>query len=114
VNGEELFLTVMLFLIVGGVIWKWIDSIHKQRMAMIEKGLSSVDLAIKSRPGSPLPVLKWGLVAIFVGSGLLLGIILHRHFNVDEAVTPVLALITGGLALVVYYRVASTKIARGE
>lgn len=113
-NGEEMILMLTLFLSVGGLIWKWLDSMHKQKMSLIEKGMSAGDLIGKRRPGDPLSSLKWGLLAIFVGAGLLVGIILHAQFNVVDEVTPVLGLMLGGCALVIYYGIASVKEARGE
>lgn len=108
-NGEELVLSMSIFLIVGAVVWKWIDSSHKQRMAMIEKGVSAVDLLGTRRAGDPITTLKWGLLALFVGGGLLLGIILNTSYNVVDEATPVLGLLMGGGALLVYYRIASRK-----
>jgi hypothetical protein len=114
VNGEETILMLTIFLIVGGMIFKWLDSMHKQRMAMIDKGVSATDLFGKRRPGDPLPVLKWGLLAVFVGLGLLAGIILHENYRVVEEATPVLGLIMGGVALTIYYGIASVRERRGE
>jgi hypothetical protein len=108
-SGEELMITMTLFLVIGSVLWKGIDSFHKQRMAMIDKGISVGELVGASRRGDPLPILKWGLLAIFVGAGLLLGIILNTNFRVVDTVAPVLGLIMGGIALVVYYRIASSR-----
>lgn len=108
-NGEELVLVMSIFLITGGVIWKWIDSSHKQRMAIIEKGVSAEDLVGLRRVGDPLTSLKWGLLGLFVGAGLLLGIILNTNFNVVDEATPALGLLMGGGALLVYYRIASGK-----
>lgn len=110
-NGEELIVAVTFFMAIGFLMWKWLDSRHKQRMAIVERGMLPADFenALR-RAGSPLPTLKWGLLAIFVGTGLLIGIIMNLTLRVDEAITPVLALIMGGVALLVYYRVAEKKL----
>lgn len=112
-NGEEMLIVITFLLATGILIWKWLDSRHKQRMAIVDKGLVPANFEnMLSQAGSPLPALKWGLLAIFVGVGLLLGIIMNLTFRVDEAVTPVLALIMGGGALLVYYWVVEKKLRR--
>jgi hypothetical protein len=110
VNGQEFVSLMTLFLLIAGLLWKGIDSYHKQRMALIENGGTIGQLPTIFRKANPLASLKWGLLAIFVGAGLLLGIILNTNFHVVEEATPALGLIMGGLALVTYYRIASSKV----
>ncbi len=78
---------------------------NKERMAMIERGLSPVEPRKVSRP---LQTLKWGLLICGAGSGLLLAFILTTYvlMTPDEKAPAIyfsLIAILGGLGLVVSY-----------
>ena len=101
----------------GFILYTWISSRHKERMAMIEKGVSPADF--KSMPlrdyfrPSPLSSLKWGLLALFVGSGIMLANVIDNLYYLDDSLYPASMLICGGLALIIFYSICSRK-ARAE
>lgn len=82
-------------------------------MAMIEKGVNPADF--KGTPfrdmfrANPLSSLKWGLLALFVGIGLMLANYLERVLYWHDSIYPASMLIFGGLALVLFYFIASKK-----
>jgi hypothetical protein len=86
---------------------------HRERMTMIEKGMKAEDLRPffeKSvRPWSPLSSLKWGIVLVFVGAAILLGLWLQETYQVRGGVFPALIALFGGAALVVFYIIASRR-----
>ncbi len=80
---------------------------NKENMAMIEKGMDPKLNAV--RP-APYRNLKWGLLLVGSGVGLLLAYILHQHIlKVDSQEAPPiyfsLLAIGGGLGLIASYRI---------
>jgi hypothetical protein len=114
---ENIVVPIFLFGGTAAVLWKYFEGRHKERMAMIEKGVSPADF--KSAPlhpfrlwqGTVLSNLKWGLLLVFAGIGLLVGQQLEYYFGFHEenAVFGSI-LITGGLALIIFYFIATKKL----
>jgi hypothetical protein len=83
---------------------------HKERMALIEKG---IDLSTLRKTKNPFnnPLL-WGLTSLGGGLGLLIGfLLLQNHICTDDAIMGILALIFGGIALIIFYYI-NKKIER--
>jgi hypothetical protein len=112
------------FGIPGFVIWKHIEARNRERMAIIDKGMSAEDIRElfhqerrERRNPNPLTNLKWGLLVFFVGIGWFVGDALStRIYNQYENVSynthdllPATMFISGGLALLIFYIVASKK-----
>lgn len=97
------------------VLWKFFEGRHKERMAMIEKGVTPTDFKsatpLRLWKGNVLSNLKWGLLFVFAGIGLLVGQQLEYYFGFheDSAVFGSI-LITGGLALIIFYIIAAKKL----
>jgi hypothetical protein len=103
------------FGVIAVVLLKHFETRHKERMAMIEKGVTPADFksATPSRlwQGSVLSNLKWGLLFVFAGIGLLVGLQLENYYRFDEgSVIFGSILITGGLALIIFYFIAAKKL----
>ncbi|HAL57119.1 MAG TPA: hypothetical protein DCP63_11770 [Bacteroidetes bacterium] len=111
-NGEFL-IPVFLFGGTAAVLVVYFNNRHKERMAMIEKGVSPAEF--KGTPlremlrANPLSSLKWGLLTMFVGIGLMVGTFLERSLYWHDSVYPACMLIFGGLALILFYWIASRK-----
>lgn len=110
---EPIFVIFIIFGSTALVIYKYLETRHKERMAMIEKGVSPADFKgalpqfLKT---NPLSSLKWGLVLMFVGIGLMVATVLDRTYYWSDAVYPAGMLIFGGLAFVIFYSIASKKL----
>ncbi|MBF8294172.1 MAG: rane protein [Bacteroidetes bacterium] len=101
----------------GGTAWVMIvyfNNRSRERMAMIEKGVNPTDFKGTLMKDwfltNPLSSLKWGLLSAFVGVGLLVGMWLHRNLDMEDSVYLACMLISGGLALVIFYFIASKKL----
>jgi hypothetical protein len=112
-NGEFL-IPIFLF---GGTAWVlvvYFNNRHKERMAMIEKGVSPTEF--KGTPvkewfrTNPLSSLKWGLLTMFVGLGLMVAIWLRNAYYVHDSIFLSCMLIAGGFALIIFYIIASKKL----
>lgn len=110
---EEFMIPVILFLSTAAVIISFIISRHKERMAMLEKGLKSEEikaLYTKDYHWSPLSSLKWGILFIMGGLAVLAGYELRRTVSFDEGVTigGIVPLFLG-VGLLIFYVFASKK-----
>ncbi|MEX2116648.1 MAG: DUF6249 domain-containing protein [Bacteroidota bacterium] len=115
---EPIFVVFIIFTTVGVTVYTWLSSRHKERMAMIEKGVSPADFKSGSlrdflKP-NPLSSLKWGMLAMFVGIGIMVGTVLERTYYMADSVYPASMFIFGGLALVIFYVIASRKMKSEE
>jgi len=115
----EIIVPIVLFGGSAAVLWKFFDGRHKERMAMVEKGVNPIDIkpssAARFWQGNVLSNLKWGLLMVFVGIGLFVGFQLENNYGFHEE-TAIFGsmLIAGGLALVIFYIIAARKAKKEE
>ena len=115
-HGEFLipiFICLGLFAMIFGIVYMQ----KRENLAMIEKGMNPKEYA--NRP-VPYRNLKWGLLLVGAGAGLLLAYILdqyvlvgnsNRHYDNDnEAIYFALIAIGGGLGLISSYRVEKKEL----
>lgn len=90
-----------------GVVYLFFSTRHKQRMAMIEKGVSA---ELFNKTDKTRNALKWGMVLIGTGLGLFAGYLLDEYAGFPEPL-PYFAMIGlfGGAALVAYYMMFKDK-----
>ena len=111
---SEEVIPIFMFAAITVVLWKFFETRHKERMAIIDKSLDP--LAWKELFTSqmfritPLSNLKWGLISLFVGAGILGGMQLDAMYGTREFIAPFIFL-GGGLALVLFYFIALRKSA---
>lgn len=113
--NEDTLIPLTLFIVTGIIIWKYIDSRHKESQAMIEKGMAPI--APRRAPNSTLSMLtnlKWALIAICTGGGFMLGIWLHNVTAIDEVIILPSTVISGGIGLLIFYFIASRKLRESE
>jgi nitrate/nitrite transporter NarK len=110
---SEVYIPIVFFLSVAAVVIMHLASRHRERLTMIEKGLSAEDIkALYSREHqryNPLGVLKWGMLAIFVGAALLLGNYLDAVYGVKDGIVAGLVTLFAGVGLVLFYTIAVKK-----
>ncbi|MEK6754690.1 MAG: DUF6249 domain-containing protein [Bacteroidota bacterium] len=111
---EPFLILLVVFGSTGLVVWRWVETRHKERLAMIEKGVSPADFKGTSAQAlfktSPLSSLKWGLLAMFVGIGSLVGNWLDQSYGFHDSIYLASMLIFGGFALIIFYFVAARKM----
>jgi len=110
---EGIFISISLFFSVAAVIIVYLVNHNRERMAMIEKGVKLSDLQGTGPKRSeiyPLSSLKWGLLAAFVGLGLLIADIIDSVYYIHESIYFAAMLLCGGAGLVLFYWLASRKL----
>jgi len=102
-----IFVFTSIVIIVGG----FIIARHKERMSLIEKGMTIQDLRgeLAGEKGyrNPLRSLMWGFVFVAIGLAVLVGMALSEWYHFDDGIFPALIALFGGIALVIFYAVAS-------
>ena len=106
--GPALF-TIILFVAAAIIIYKFIISKHKERMAMIEKG--AMDSGMDTRKYSKLSTLRNAILFISIGLGLFLVSVLEFENYVADLS---LLLIVGGAGFLVYYQVVLKRMDEKE
>jgi hypothetical protein len=78
-----------------------------ERMAIIEKGM---DPAIFKNESSAAPTLRWALLLIGAGTGLLFGYFLDRAWDMEEVAYFSMIFIFGGIGLGLAYIIEEKKM----
>jgi hypothetical protein len=113
---SDVLIPISMFAAIAVVLWKYFDTKHKTRMAVIERGLVDENLkylfgSFSARPNR-FSVLKWGLAALLIGAALLLTIPLQQYSwatrHEGELITGMIFL-GGGLAFVIYYGIVAKR-----
>ncbi|RLD73868.1 MAG: hypothetical protein DRJ07_20260 [Bacteroidetes bacterium] len=98
--AEAILIPLIVFSSIFGIIYVWISTRNKERMAMIEKGADASLFATKKKNFTNI-TLKIGMLAVGIGTGILIGSLLSKYTALDEEVAfPSMIFLFGGLFLV--------------
>jgi hypothetical protein len=93
------FVPITFFAMILGIVYLAIRK--KERMALIQKGVDAKLFETKKK--SPIE-LKWGMLLIGIGVGILLGRLLAAYSSLgEEAAYFSMICLLGGLSLVIYH-----------
>ncbi|MBP6313683.1 MAG: DUF6249 domain-containing protein [Flavobacteriales bacterium] len=108
--ASEVLVPLIVFSALFGIVYIAVTAKHRQRMAMIEKGLMSAE---PTKRTDPFQSLKMGMVGIGVGVGLLSGYFFQTYGMIDGEDNPlpyfVMVAIFGGLALIWHFFIVQRK-----
>jgi len=100
----EILVPIALFATIFGIIFVAVSARNKERMALIEKGMDASIFKEAHNSLGRYNALKWGLVIVGVGIGLILGNIFDIHGIMDDDVAYfAMIFVFGGLGLLSYY-----------
>jgi len=98
--AEAILIPLIVFSSIFGIFYVWISTRNKERMAMIEKGADASLFATKKKSFTNI-TLKIGMLAVGIGTGILVGSILSKYTALGEEVAfPSMIFLFGGLFLV--------------
>ncbi|MFN8351862.1 MAG: DUF6249 domain-containing protein [Flavobacteriales bacterium] len=107
--ATEAITGITFFAAAFGTVYVVVNARHRQRMAMIEKGM---DPNAGARPQT-LRSLRSGMLLLGFGLGLFLGHLLDRAMYVSEDSTPLpyftMLLVCGGLSLIIFHLIARKR-----
>lgn len=106
---------VFTFGIPGIIIFWWLYTKHREKMRLIEKGLTPEEVKAyftetNTKPRNPYSSLKWGILLSFLGIGIFLGNILENYYDIEEGVVMGIIILCAGIGFLVYYMIVSSKI----
>lgn len=105
---------IFTFGIPGVIIFWWLYTKHRERMRLIEKGLTPEEVKayfsdVSSKPVNKYSSLKWGILLSFLGVGIFLANLFEDLYDIEEGVMMGLIIFCAGLGFLVYYVVVSAK-----
>jgi hypothetical protein len=109
-----IFGIVFSFGIPGIIIFWAIYTKHKERMRLIEKGLAPEEIKkyfhSEEVKRSPFRMLKWAVLLIFFGLGIVVANVLSENFNISDGVSFGLVMLFIGLGFLVSYLLIGAKV----
>jgi hypothetical protein len=95
------FIILIIFSSLFGMVYVWISSRNKERMALIEKGADASLFATKKKSFTNI-TLKFGMLAAGIGLGILMGALLVEYTRLVEPVAYFsMIFIFGGTGLII-------------
>lgn len=101
----EIIIPLSFFASIFGIVYVFLMTRNKERLAMIEKGMDVSLLHKKHGSQSPISfwVIKLGFLMIGIALGILVGSMLANGVMNEDQSYPSMILLFGGLALVSSY-----------
>lgn len=113
-----IFGIIFTFGIPGIIIFWVIYSKHRERMRLIEKGLTPDEVknyfkGAERRPRHSYGALKWGILFVFFGAGIFIANVLEEKFDFSDGITFGLVVLFIGAGFLTYYLVVRGNIPNG-
>jgi hypothetical protein len=110
-----IFGIIFTFGIPGIIIFWVIYTKHRERMRLIEKGLSPEDVknyfaGPEKKYHGPSGSLKWGILFLFLGAGIFIANVLEQKFDFNDGVTFGVILLFVGAGFVTYYLLVRGRV----
>lgn len=115
-----IFGIIFTFGIPGIIIFWWLYTRHRERMRLIEKGLTPDEVksyftnSPVNKPKNAFSSLKWGILITFLGLGIFIANMLEDKFNMSDGMTTGLVFIFAGVGFVLYYVLVKNKLTDKE
>ena len=113
----EILITIFFFGTVFGIVYLFVTSRHKERMAMIERGLTRLPQPAAPRNYSLLVILLLNLAVLSasIGASIFIGAILEHHLKVADGIAyPGSIFLMAGLGLFIGHRLTVGIIERAR
>lgn len=103
--AADILIPFIVFSAIFGVFYVYFNTRNKERMALIEKGADASLFTTKSRSYTN-QTLKFGMLALGIGAGILLGSLVATYTVLPEPVAYFsMIFLFGGLGLILNYLV---------
>lgn len=97
---EAILIPLIVFSSIFGMVYVFLNTRNKERLSLIEKGADASLFESKKTHRSNL-TLKFGMLAVGIGTGILVASILETYTMLDEEVAyPSMIFLFGGFFLV--------------
>jgi len=115
---QEIVVPIFAFIFIFGfpaiiILWA-IYTKHRERMRLIEKGISPDEVKkyfanVERKPRNAFGALKWGILFLFLGAGIFTANILEQMYDLSDGVTTGLVIFFIGLGFVAYFLIANSN-----
>lgn len=108
--GAEIFIPLSFFAVVFGIVYLYLSSRNKERLALIEKG---ADASIFTRGAGRSPIwkviiLNMALLLMGIGTGLLIATLVDEYSSIEnDGIYPAIVFLTAGAGLLVGFKMTS-------
>jgi|WetSurMetagenome_2_1015567.scaffolds.fasta_scaffold44783_3 hypothetical protein len=118
-----IFAIIFTFGIPGIIIFWVFYAKHRERMRLIDKGLTPDEVKNyfkaefkerDKRPRNPYGALKWGILLLFLGIGFVAAKVLEQKFDFDDGITFGVVLLFIGAGFLTYYLIVRGRIDSGN
>jgi len=97
---EAVFVPLIVFASIFGMVYVWLSTRNKERLALIDKGADASLFTVKKENKTNY-TLKLGMLAVGIGIGILIGSLLESYTTLDEEVAfPSMIFLFGGAFLI--------------
>ena len=96
-----------------GLVFYYLHTRHKQRLAMLEKGVDPKTFYPKPT-ANKYSSLKWSLLLIGVAIGLFFAAVLDSSTDLEEGAQFAMVLLFGGLGLLTYFFIVKNNDENGD
>lgn len=106
---EEILIPISLFLMIFGIVYLFLSTRNRERLALIEKGADASLFKKGSQSDVPvwkLLLLNLSLLLMGIGIGLLIVILLTYTILDNEAAYPAIIFIMAGLSLYIGFNMS--------
>jgi hypothetical protein len=115
---ENILVPIFAFVFIFGfpsiiILWA-IYTKHRERMRLIEKGISPEEAKkyfanVDKKPRNAFGALKWGILFLFLGAGIFTANVLEQMYDLSDGITTGLVIFFIGLGFVVYFLIANSR-----
>lgn len=99
---RDLFVSIAAFAGIFGIVYVFLMTRNKERMAMLERGVDPTLFTSKSNSKSH--TLKLGMLCVGIAIGILLGNLLYKNDWLDESVAYLsMIFLCGGMSLILNF-----------
>lgn len=118
-NGLEALIPMVAIIFTFGIpgilIFWWLYTKHREKMRLIEKGLTPDEVKAyfadnNIKPKNPYSSLKWGILLTFLGAGIFLANLLEGLYDIQEGVMMGIIVFAAGLGFLVYFSFVNSKL----
>jgi hypothetical protein len=115
--GDEVIIVPLIFFVIFGIFYLFVSSRHKERMALIEKGVdASIFYSKKAKNTNLLAliIMNFSILLMSIGVSIFLAPLMHSILNVREGVAyPGTIFTISGVGLFLGYKL-TMKMSRKE
>src|SRR5262245_37536560 len=112
-SNVEVFIPIVFFLTIGAIWGSFILTRHRERITMLDKGLTPEDIKHLYQRDiarvNTISSLKWGIVGVAIGLAVMTGMWIRQSTMVGEGIYPALVALFGGTGLIVFYAIARKR-----